>query len=69
MCFVVTDILPRQFNDSSFQTFNDLIIVNHDAFEMMSGYTYFGVIDFDEFLIPAKNMKLKQMLVSSVVIL
>ena len=30
----------------------------------MSGYTYFGVIDFDEFLIPSKNRSLKELLVS-----
>ena len=40
-------------------------MVVYDSFERMSGYTYFGIIDFDEFLIPSKDRSLKKMLVSS----
>ena len=38
-------------------------MVNYDAFERMSGSTYFGIMDFDEFLIPSRNRTLKEMLV------
>ena len=30
----------------------------------MSGYTYFGILDHDEFLIPSRNRSLKQMMAS-----
>ena len=46
------------------QAWNDKQLVVHDSYEMMSGYTYLGIIDHDEFLIPSKSRSLKQLLVS-----
>ena len=34
-----------------------------DCHERMSGYTYFGIMDHDEVLIPTRNRSLKQLLV------
>ena len=45
------------------QSRSDKQLLVFDAFERMSGYTYFGVIDHDEFLIPSRNRSLKQLLV------
>ena len=36
-----------------------------DCHEKMSGYTYLGIVDHDEFLIPAGNRSIKQLLVCS----
>ena len=34
-----------------------------DSLERISGYTYFGFIDHDEFLVPSENRTIKEMLV------
>ena len=60
----LSDKFPRKFRHGTNQLYNDLRLAVHDSFEKMSGYTYFGIIDFDEFLIPAGNKTLKEMLVS-----
>ena len=60
--YLFSDIRPRDFQRSR-QLYNDLSMVNYDAFERMSGSTYFGIMDFDEFLIPSRNRTLKEMLV------
>lgn len=62
--FLFSEKLPRDFRKVTFQLYNDLTLVVKDSFERMSGFKYFGIIDFDEFLIPAKNRTLKEMLVS-----
>ena len=62
------DAFPRKFN-SSYQLFNDLRVSVNDMYERMSGYTYFGIIDFDEFLIPAGKKTIKEMLVSKAIVL
>ena len=62
------DAFPRKFN-SSYQLFNDLRLSVNDMYERMSGYTYFGIIDFDEFLIPAGKKTIKEMLVSKAIML
>ena len=59
----ISDTIPRTFKHASGQLFNDLRLSVYDSFEKMSGYTYFGIIDFDEFLIPAGNKTIKEMLV------
>ena len=58
------DAFPRKFEHGSAQLFNDLRVSVYDMYERMSGYTYFGIIDLDEFLIPAGNQTIKEMLVS-----
>ena len=58
------DAFPRKFKHGSYQLFNDLTVSVYDMYERMSGNTYFGIIDFDEFLIPAGNKTIKEMLVS-----
>lgn len=57
---------PRvaQFHEKVSQRWNDQSTVVDDSFERMSGYRYFGIIDHDEFFIPAKNKTIMQMLVS-----
>ena len=61
---LILEVLPRKFKHGSAQLFNDLRVSVYDSHERMSGYTYFGIIDFDEFLIPAGNKTIKEMLVS-----
>ena len=57
--------MPRKFSlNNSSQLYNDLSMVVKESFEIMSGYKYFGIIDFDEFLIPSNNRNLKEMLVN-----
>ena len=58
------DLKRRDFNQPAPQKWNDNQMLIFDSFERMSGYTYFGIIDHDEFLIPSLNRSLKQMLVS-----
>ena len=60
----IPDVLPRTYHPPNPQKWNDNQMLIFDSFERMSGYTYFGIIDHDEFLIPSKNRSLKQMLVS-----
>ena len=60
-CFL--DELPRVFDNDDTQFWNDKQMIVYDAFERTSGYTYFGQIDHDEFLIPSGNRSLKQMMV------
>ena len=52
------------FESKNPQIWNDKQVVVDDAFERMSGYEIFGIIDHDEFFIPGKNRTLKEMLVS-----
>ena len=59
----IVDKVPRRYDIQDTQSASDKQLVIFDAFERMSGYTYFGVIDHDEFLIPSKNRSLKEMLV------
>ena len=65
--FIVPDILPRDFQQKGEQLFNDLQVVIKDSFERMSGYTYFSIIDLDEYLIPTRNRTLKELLVLSII--
>ena len=62
--FIISDSFKRIYHPPSAQSRSDKQLVMFDSFEKMSGYTYFGVIDFDEFLIPSKNRTLKALLVS-----
>ena len=62
--FYSTDIYPRIFHPPNPQKWNDNNVAVKDQYERMSGYTYFGIIDHDEFLIPTRNRSLKQMMVS-----
>ena len=62
--FIISDSVKRIYHPPSAQSRSDKQLVMFDSFEKMSGYTYFGVIDFDEFLIPSKNRTLKALLVS-----
>ena len=64
LIYLYSDRYPRGFTHAGGQLFNDLRLTVFDSFERMSGYTYFGIIDFDEFLIPTRNRTLKEMLVS-----
>ena len=63
--FPVAGNIKRRFNPPDDQTGSDKQVLTFDAFERMSGYTYFGIIDFDEFLIPSKDRSLKGLLVSA----
>ena len=54
----------RRFHPPTSQSRSDKQLITFDSFEKMSGYTYFGVIDFDEFIIPSKDRSLKELLVS-----
>ena len=53
-------------NPPDLQSASDKQMLVFDAFERMFGYTYFGVIDYDEFLIPPNDMNLKQYMVSKI---
>ena len=59
-----TDKLQRIFHPPNPQKWNENNLAAKDQFERMSGYTYFGIIDHDEFLVPSRNRSLKQMMVS-----
>ena len=59
-----TETFPRIIENAQVQFANDKQMMIFDSFERMSGYTYFGIIDTDEFLIPSVNRSIKQMLVS-----
>ena len=65
--FIFPDILPRDFQQKGELLFNDLQVVIKDSFERMSGYTYFGIIDLDEYLIPSRNRTLKELLVLTII--
>ena len=70
VCFAsFLDAFPRKFKHASAQLYNDLRVSVYDMYERMSGFTYFGIIDFDEFLIPAGNKTIKEMLVSKAIML
>ena len=58
------DLYPRTYHPPNPQKWNDNNVAAKDQFERMSGYTYFGILDHDEFLIPSRNRSLKQMMVS-----
>ena len=58
-----SDLYPRNLSHKDHQTFFDLRLPVYDSFERMSGYFYFGIVDFDEFLIPSQNRSIKQLLV------
>ena len=61
----VSDIYPRNYLSHDHPLhWNDEQIVVYDIFERYSGYSYFGIIDFDEYLIPSRNRTMKQMIVS-----
>ena len=62
--FFFSDLYPRNLSHKDHQTFFDLRLPVYDSFERMSGYFYFGIVDFDEFLIPSQNRSIKQLLVS-----
>ena len=61
-------MVGRRWHPPDSQSFSDMQLIIFDAFERASGYTYFGIIDHDEFLIPSKNRSLKEMLVSTVML-
>ena len=60
------DKYPRvkKFAGQGGQVWNDQQVVVDDSFERCSGYEYFGIIDFDEFFVPAKKETLRETLVS-----
>ena len=60
----VSDTIKRRFHPPSLQSRSDTQLLIFDAFERMSGYTYFGIFDYDEFLIPTNDRSLKDLLVS-----
>ena len=62
----ILDVLPRDFRTLSNLLRCDEQIVVYDIFERYSGYMYFGIIDFDEFLIPGNHKTLKEMIVSNI---
>ena len=61
----ILDDFPRNFTQFTRLQASDEQIVVYDTFERYSGYMYFGIIDFDEFLIPCYNKTLKEMIVSN----
>ena len=61
--FPVSETITRHFHPPDDQSRSDKQLMIFDAFERMSGYTYFGIIDHDEFLIPSNNRSLKNLLV------
>ena len=61
--FLVSGKYPRDTYGDHFQRQNDQQIVVNDSFERMSGYRYFGVFDFDEFLTLAEGANIKEMMV------
>ena len=63
--FPVVGTIKRSFHPPGEQSRSDKQLLIFDAFERMSGYTYFGIIDHDEFLIPSKDRSLKDLLVSA----
>ena len=60
---IIAAKVKRHYNPPNTMTRFDNQLLIFDAFERMSGYSYFGIIDFDEFLIPSKNRSLKELLV------
>ena len=65
----ISETYPRAFsyNSKLAQKYNDQQTLTDDAFQRMAGYQYFGIIDHDEFFIPAQHKTLPEMLVSTVV--
>ena len=55
----------RSFSPADNQCWSDETAIVFDVFERLIGYTYFGIIDHDEFLIPSRNRSLKQFVVSN----
>ena len=53
----------RSFSPPDYQCWSDETAIVFDVFERLIGYKYFGIIDHDEFLIPARNRSLKQFMV------
>ena len=66
-CYVL-DLYPRNYKHHNRLSWNDEQIVVYDTFERYSGYRYFGIIDYDEYLIPSRNRTIKRMLVSSLLL-
>ena len=60
---LLSENIKRRFGPPDEQSRSDKQLLIFDAFERMSGYTYFGIIDHDEFLFPSKNRSLKHLLV------
>ena len=54
--------LLRNMSIHNYQQWSDEEIVILDYYERYSGFTYSGIIDYDEFLIPAANRTIKEML-------
>ena len=61
----ILDRYPRNYATKNRLSWNDEQIIVYDTFERYSGYMYFGIIDYDEFLIPSNNRTLKEMIVSN----
>ena len=56
MKFIIysTDKLQRIFHPPNPQKWNENNLAAKDQFEKISGYTYFGIIDHDEFIVPSR---------------
>ena len=59
----ISDKYPRDTYGDHRQRQNDQQIVVDDSFERMSGYKYFGIFDFDEFLTLAEGSTIREMMV------
>ena len=65
----ILDIYPRDYRKKNRLSWNDEQLIVYDTVEKYSGYEYVGFIDYDEFLIPTRNLTLKQMIVSKILTL
>ena len=61
---IISGEVNRSFSPADNQCWSDETAIVFDVFERLIGYTYFGIIDHDEFLIPSRNRSLKQFVVS-----
>ena len=59
----ISEKYPRDTYNDHHQRQNDQQIVVDDSFERMGGYRYFGILDFDEFLMPLEGKTIKEMMV------
>ena len=64
MFSLLTENVTRDLNSPTVQTWTDNGVVMQDTFERYNGYTYFAIIDWDEFVIPSNNQTLKSIMVS-----
>ena len=55
--------MPRHYDSTNGQSLNDRQATVFDFHDRMSGYTYIGIMDHDDFLVPSGNRTLKEFMV------